>query len=187
MFRLTLLGLISLFIAYPLTAIAETVTVNIQGFAFNPKTISLNEGDSVTWNNQDGAAHSTTQDANLWSSDLNPGGSFSFMFNKAGTYTYHCRFHPSMKATISVSNSGETDPTSCLFKWVESNYAAFFAPAGNLSLLTFPPYTYRYYSETDSYLAVSSVDNHVYYMFGADGIIHDAGPLSDWLGIAGCN
>ena len=67
MFRLTLLGLISLFIAYPLTAIAETVTVNIQGFAFNPKTISLNEGDSVTWNNQDGAAHSTTQDANLWS------------------------------------------------------------------------------------------------------------------------
>ncbi len=187
MFRLTLLGLISLFFGYPLTAIAATVTVNIQGFVFNPQTISLNEGDSVTWSNQDGVAHSTTQDALLWSSDLNPGGSFSFLFNTAGIYTYQCRFHPSMKATINVSSSGATDPTSCLFKWVESNYATFFAPAGNVSLLTFPPYIYRYYAETDSYLAVSSADNHVYYMFGADGIIHDVGLLSDWLGIAGCN
>lgn len=187
MFRLTLLWLTSLFLAYSFTATAATVTVNIQGFAFHSNTITLNEGDSVNWINQDGVAHSATQDAGLWSSDLNPGKSFSFMFNKAGTYTYHCRFHPSMKGTVNVSSSGTTDPTSCLFKWVETNYSKFFAPAGNESLLTFPPYTYRYYSETDSYLAVSSADNHVYYMFGADGIIRDAGALSDWLGISGCN
>ena len=186
MLRLTLLWLISLFFASSAIATAATVTVGIQNYTFNPNTITLNVGDSVNWVNQDGITHSTTQDANLWSSDLSPGGSFSFMFNNPGTYTYFCRFHPFMRGTINVSSQGTTDPILCFFSWVESNYPQFFAPAGNVSLLTFPPYTYRYYSQTDSYLAVSSADNHVYYMFGADGIIHDAGAFSDWLSTSGC-
>lgn len=186
MLRLILLWLISLFFASSVTATAATVTVDIQNFVFNPNTITLNVGDSVNWINRDGAVHSATQDANLWSSDLNTGESFNFMFNNPGTYTYFCRFHPFMRGTINVSSQGTIDPILCFFSWVESNYSQFFAPAGNVSLLTFPPYTYRYYPVTDSYLAVSSTDNHVYYMFGNDGIIHDAGAFSDWLGTASC-
>ena len=187
MLRLSLLWLISLFFASSVTATAGTVTVGIQNLIFSPNTITLNVGDSVNWVNQDGVLHSTTQDANLWSSNLIPGGSFTFMFNNPGTYTYHCRFHPYMIGTINVSNQGTTDPISCLFSWAEANYSTFFAPAGNVSLLIFPPYTYRYYPITDTYLAVSSLDNHVYYMFGADGIIRDAGAFSDWVATSGCN
>jgi len=187
MSRLILLWLFSFsFVSSATAATAATVDVSIQNFAFNPNPITLNVGDSVNWVNQDGVIHSTTQDANLWSSDLASGESFSFMFNNPGTYTYFCRFHPFMRGTIDVSSQGTIDPILCLSSWVESNYSQFFAPAGNVSLLTFPPYTYRYYSATNSYLAVSSVDNHVYYMFGSDGIIHDAGPLSDWLNTSGC-
>jgi plastocyanin len=36
------------------------------------------------------------------SNGLSPGNSFSFTFTKAGTYTYHCKIHPSMTATIMV-------------------------------------------------------------------------------------
>ncbi|WP_172592488.1 plastocyanin/azurin family copper-binding protein [Nitrosomonas supralitoralis] len=184
MSRLILLWLIS--ISFVSSATAAAVGVNIQNFTFIPNTITLNVGDSVNWINQDGVIHSTTQDANLWSSDLNSGESFNFTFNNPGTYTYFCRFHPIMRGTINVSSQGTIEPILCLFNWVESNYSQFFAPAGNVSLLPFPPYTYRYYSTTDSYLAVSSADNHVYYMFGSDGIIRDAGPLSDWLITSGC-
>jgi len=166
--------------------IAEKVTVNIQGFKFVPETISINKGDSVTWINQDGAVHSTTQDATLWSSDLSLGTSFNFVFKDAGTYTYSCRFHPTMRGTVTVADTGTANPTACFFKWVETDYALFFAPAGNDSFLSFPPYTYRYYSATNSYLAISSTDNRVYYMFGSEGVIRDAGLFTDWLALSSC-
>jgi len=167
-------------------AMAEKLTVNIRDFQFIPDTISINKGDSITWINHDSVLHSTTHDSGLWSSNLGQGQSFNFVFNQAGTYTYYCIPHSSMRGTITVSDTGTTDPKPCFFKWAESNYAQFFAPTGNDSLLSFPPYTYRYYSATDTYLAVSSADNHVYYMFGSDGVIRHAGPLSDWLVTSGC-
>jgi len=168
------------------SAMAETLTVNIHGFQFIPDTISINKGDSITWINHDSVLHSTTHDSGLWSSNLEQGRSFNFVFNQAGTYTYNCIPHPSMRGTVTVSDTGVTDPKPCFFKWAESNYGQFFAPTGNDSLLSFPPYTYRYYSATDTYLAVSSADNHVYYMFGSDGVTRHAGSLSDWLVTSGC-
>lgn len=187
MLRLILLWLISLSFTSSVSVSAATATIVIQDFVFNPNTITLNVGDSVTWINQDGATlHSTTQDTNLWSSDLGQGGSFSFTFNNPGTYTYFCRFHQFMRGKIDVSSQGNTNQILCFFNWVEVNYFQFFSPSGNISLLTFPPYTYRYYSQTNSYLAVSSVDNHVYYMSGSDGVIHDIGEFSAWLSTSGC-
>jgi plastocyanin len=34
---------------------------------------------------------------------LAPGGSFSFTFKQAGSFSYHCMFHPYMTAMITVS------------------------------------------------------------------------------------
>ncbi len=75
-------------------------------------------------------------------------------------------------------------PTECLFNWAERNLPSLFAPTGTLTS-ALPPYTYRHYIGTNSYLAVSSIDNHIYYV-GSNGIPQDAGPTSYWLSQSGC-
>lgn len=77
-------------------------------------------------------------------------------------------------------------PTDCLFNWAESNYANLFAPAGAVSN-TSAPYYYRYYADTNAYLATSSANNHVYYLGPvSNNSLVDVGPLSGWLSTAGC-
>ena len=169
------------------TAWSAVFNINIQSFAYTPSPVSINIGDTVTWTNHDGATHSTTDNNNAWASDLSPGNSFSYTFNNPGTYNYFCRFHPGMVGTVEVAGQGTTDPMTCLFSWAETNYPQLFAPAGNPGFQTFPPYTYRYYTATNSYLAFSSTDSNVHYMLGAEGVVQDAGPAADWLNIAGCN
>ena len=166
---------------------AAVFNINVQNFAYTPNPVTVNIGDTVTWTNHDGAVHSTTENNNVWNSDLNPGNSFSFTFNNPGTYSYFCRFHPGMVGEVKVSGQGATDSRACLFSWAETNYPQLFAPAGNPDFLTFPPYTYRFYPVTNSYLAFSSADSNIHYMLGAEGVVHDAGPVADWLNIAGCN
>lgn len=72
----------------------------------------------------------------------------------------------------------------CLFNWVEKNYSNHFAPTGSVTK-AWSDYLYRYYAETNAYLAVSSIDHHVYCK-DADGKVHDEGPVSHWLPLAGC-
>lgn len=75
-------------------------------------------------------------------------------------------------------------PSDCLFAWAEKNYPALFAPAGVATAVA-GVYTYRHYPASNSYLGVSSADNHVYYQ-GVDGQLQDEGLLSKWLPLAGC-
>lgn len=80
-----------------------TAAVTIQNFAFSPATLTIKSGTTVTWTNMDSAPHTVTSDSGAFSSpQLSNGGSFSFTFNTAGTYSYHCSNHPYMKGTITV-------------------------------------------------------------------------------------
>ena len=72
----------------------------------------------------------------------------------------------------------------CLFNWAEKNYPQLFSPAGATSQ-TWKSFYYRYYSDTNSRVGVSSTDNHVYYA-GSDGIQLDQGDSSTWFTKAGC-
>jgi len=84
-------------------ALSGNVDVAIAGFAFDPATLTIKVGTTVTWTNQDTAVHNVKADDNSWgSNDLNKGDTFSFTFNQAGTYTYRCGFHANMKGTITV-------------------------------------------------------------------------------------
>lgn len=77
--------------------------VTIQNMAFSPDTLTVKLGDKVTWNNQDSIGHSATADDNSFDTGvIAQGQSGSATFTKAGTYTYHCKVHPTMKATIIV-------------------------------------------------------------------------------------
>ena len=77
--------------------------VTIQNMAFSPASLAVKVGDKVTWTNQDSVGHSATADDSSFDTGvLAQGQSGSITFSKAGTYTYHCKVHPSMTATIIV-------------------------------------------------------------------------------------
>lgn len=83
---------------------AASQNVQIKGFDFSPSTITIKKGDTITWTNADSASHTITSDSGseLSSSTLSNGAKYSHTFNTAGTFSYHCSFHPSMKATVIV-------------------------------------------------------------------------------------
>jgi plastocyanin len=80
--------------------------VLIRNMAFDPSTLTVKEGTTITWTNKDGVNHTVTSDAGLFDSgSLGAGGSFSFTFSTAGTYPYHCTLHPEMTAKIIVTSA----------------------------------------------------------------------------------
>ena len=77
--------------------------ISISGFDFVPVGITIAQGDSVRWTNNDGVPHTSTSDNGVWSSPtLNFGQSYIFAFNNPGSFPYHCAIHPSMRDTITV-------------------------------------------------------------------------------------
>ena len=88
---------------------AATRTVNIYSSSFSPKTVTIIQGDTVTWVNRDTANHQILADKGQFVSPiLRPGRSFSFTFNAAGTYTYKDELHPKITGTIVVKGAPPT-------------------------------------------------------------------------------
>lgn len=85
----------------------STVTTNqvdIKDMAFTPDSITVKAGSTVTWTNNDGAAHNVTADNNSFSSGtLTAGKTFSQTFNTAGTFKYKCTIHPNMTGVVIVT------------------------------------------------------------------------------------
>ncbi|OJU10345.1 MAG: hypothetical protein BGN88_02215 [Clostridiales bacterium 43-6] len=70
--------------------------VTISGFKFDPKEITINEGETVTWFNFDKAFHYVTFDNYPSLSSKGPikeDTKFQIKFDKAGVYEYHCPKH----------------------------------------------------------------------------------------------
>ena len=84
---------------------AATDSVTIKDYAFSPATITVKVGTKVTWTNQDAVGHTVTADSGTGpdSQLIDQGQSYSYTFDKAGTYTYHCAPHPYMKGTVVVT------------------------------------------------------------------------------------
>jgi plastocyanin len=82
---------------------AATRTINIYGYGFSPKTVTITEGDTVTWVNRDNANHQVLADKGQFvSAILKPNQSFSFIFHAAGTYTYADELARTHRGTITV-------------------------------------------------------------------------------------
>jgi YVTN family beta-propeller protein len=81
-----------------------TAKVSIASFAFNPSSIAIRPGESVTWSNDDGSPHALVFDDGVGDIvSLSPGQSFTRTFANAGTYEYSCSFHPYMTAKVVVA------------------------------------------------------------------------------------
>ncbi|MGH2806245.1 MAG: cupredoxin domain-containing protein [Actinomycetota bacterium] len=77
-------------------------TVVIEDLAFEPETLTVEVGETVTWVWNDGAIdHDVSGDD--FESDVLSEGTFRHRFDKAGTYDYTCTLHPNMTGTIEVT------------------------------------------------------------------------------------
>lgn len=82
---------------------AGATTVTVKNFAFSPATLQIKKGDTVTWTNEDSAPHQIASDTNAFQgTSMSQGQTYSFTFNTAGNFPYHCAIHPSMKGMITV-------------------------------------------------------------------------------------
>jgi plastocyanin len=82
---------------------AEPTIVMARDFMFAPLSLSVTAGSTVTWTNKDDEPHTVVSDSGLFrSAAMDTNESFSFRFDKPGTYHYACSIHPRMVGTIVV-------------------------------------------------------------------------------------
>jgi plastocyanin len=81
----------------------RTYVVEIKGFAFSPARITIKLGDTVQWKNDDLAPHTATADGGGWSTEtLKNEETGQYVPKTAGSFAYHCKFHPAMTAVVIV-------------------------------------------------------------------------------------
>ena len=107
----------------PVAKAAASASVTIRDFEFDPPTVTVNEGDTVTWTNEGPTVHTATaEDGSFDTGTLRKGESGSATFTSAGTINYICSPHPYMKGKVIVqaanagsgpgSDGGSDDTTS---------------------------------------------------------------------------
>jgi len=91
---------------------AANITVNTQGMTFNPSSININVGDTVTWNNTggfhnvNGTISTYPNNPEGFGNNLGSGWTFTHIFTIPGTYNYQCDPHlPGMIGVVNVSQS----------------------------------------------------------------------------------
>jgi plastocyanin len=87
------------------TVAVATTSVDMKNLAFAPSAIKVASGATVTWTNQDGTDHSVIFDggAVAASGTVSAGVAKGMVMpTAAGTYAYHCGFHPFMTGSVQV-------------------------------------------------------------------------------------
>ncbi|XVV03750.1 cupredoxin domain-containing protein [Actinosynnema sp. CA-248983] len=87
--------------------------VPIRQYAYQPASLTIRVGDTVTWTNEDQAPHDVVTSAGpaaLQSPMLATGQTWTHTFTAAGTYSYYCSIHPDMRAQITVLPEETPEP-----------------------------------------------------------------------------
>ena len=87
---------------------ASSAAVAIKGFAFGPASITIAKGGTVTFTNNDSTTHTVSSGTapnkdGKFDKDVAAGSETSITFDTAGTYTYFCNIHQTMKGTVVVN------------------------------------------------------------------------------------
>ena len=92
--------------AFALADEPGAVTIRMQKEAFVPASLVVAAGTRVTWTNTDTVPHSVTAGDNRFDSGpIQPGKSFAWTAEGSGAVNYHCIFHPSMTAILTVGTT----------------------------------------------------------------------------------
>ena len=101
-------GRIALFagVIYAMCAVpahAATITVVIDKLVYSLPEVTAKVGDTIEWDNRDILQHTATAKDGSWNVLLPPHKKGSIVVKKAGTFDYFCKFHPNMKAKLTVT------------------------------------------------------------------------------------
>jgi plastocyanin len=84
-------------------ATSEPTRIVVKDFMFAPNSLTVKAGSTVTWANMDDEPHTVVSDTGMFRSGaMDTNESFSFKFDKPGTYHFTCSIHPRMVGTIVV-------------------------------------------------------------------------------------
>ncbi len=82
--------------------VATTEVAMVKSYRFDPKTIEIEAGETVTWANEDNFTH-TVQVDGQGDHEVGQGETVSITFDEPGTYEYVCTLHrKDMDGTVIV-------------------------------------------------------------------------------------
>jgi plastocyanin len=87
----------------PVSADAATIQIVMENLVISLAEATAKVGDTIEWINKDIFAHTATARNGDWDVAMPPKKTVTLVLKKAGTVEYYCRFHPNMKATLTVA------------------------------------------------------------------------------------
>ena len=82
---------------------AATIQIVMENLVFTPSEVSANVGDTIEWINKDVFAHTATARNGDFDVMMPSKKTVTSVLKKAGTIEYYCRFHPNMKAVLTIA------------------------------------------------------------------------------------
>jgi plastocyanin len=98
-----MLAAVAALFAVSVSARAATVQVTMENLVISPAELSAKVGDTVELVNKDIFAHTATARNGDFDVTMPQKKTVTFVLKKAGTVEYYCRFHPNMKATLTIA------------------------------------------------------------------------------------
>ena len=93
----------SLMAGMSVPASAATIQITMDNLAISPAEASAKVGDTIEWINKDVFVHTATARNGDFDINMPAKKTVTSVLKKAGTIEYYCRFHPNMKAKLTVA------------------------------------------------------------------------------------
>ena len=85
------------------SAHAATIQITMDNLVIAPAEATAKVGDTIELVNKDILAHTATARNGDFDVAMPPKKTVTYVLKKAGTVEYYCRFHPNMKATLTIA------------------------------------------------------------------------------------
>jgi plastocyanin len=113
--------------------------IDISGFAFSPRVITITQGDTIVWTNRDIAQHNVVFSGGFSSNILSTQQSATNTFNTVGSFDYFCSLHSGMTGVVNVVSGGHHTPTSTAQSTVTPQPTATGTPQPTATGTPLPP------------------------------------------------
>jgi plastocyanin len=93
----------ALVLGMSVSAHAATIQITMENLVVSPLEANAKVGDTLELINKDVLAHTATARNGDFDVAMPPKKTVTYVLKKAGTVEYYCRFHPNMKATLTIA------------------------------------------------------------------------------------